>query len=437
MTYQRVKGTEDFYPEEQGRLDALFSKLDAACRAYGFLHVEPPILESFKLLSAKSGDEIKEQIFMLEKRGDEELSLRPEFTPGFARMLVAKQRELPKPVKWYTINRVWRYEAPQKGRSREFYQLNVELYGSPRPEADAEIINLAIACLKSTGLTAKDFVVKLNNRKLVQGLLDVLAPKESQDAIMRAIDKSKKISEDELLRELKNAGLTADKAEMVKKLISMSGTPDKLSAAVLNIGTNAQVTEGLAELEKVFSLVDSAYATVDLSIVRGLAYYTGLVFEAQDRDGKLRSIAGGGRYDNLIGTYGGESMPATGFAIGDKVLSIFLAEKGLTPALQLGPDVYVAPVDEKVYPEALACAQELRASGVRCDIDLLGRKLAKQFDYANSIGAKFVIIVGEKDLATGNITLRDLAAGAEEKIPRNKIAETLRQMIHTRSKKSQ
>lgn len=429
MTYQRVKGTEDFYPAEQARLDAIFSKLDAACRTYGFLHVEPPVLESFKLLGAKSGDEIKEQIFMLEKRGEEEIALRPEFTPGFARMLVAKQRELPKPVKWYTINRVWRYEAPQKGRSREFYQLNVELYGSPRAEADAEIINLVISCLKSLGLTAKDFVVKINNRKLVQGLLDLLAPKEAQDTIMRAIDKSKKISEEELLRELKNAGLMGDKAETVKKLIAMNGTPDKLSDAILKIGTNAQVTEGLAELTRVFSLVDSAFATIDLSIVRGLAYYTGIVFEAQDRDGKLRSIAGGGRYDNLIGTYGGESMPATGFGMGDKVLGIFLAEKGLSPAPALGPDVYVAPVDEKVYGAALSVAQELRNAGLRTDIDLLGRKLAKQLDYASSIGARFAVIIGEKDLALGSVTIKDLAKGAEEKIPQNKIVATLRQMI--------
>ncbi len=351
-------------------------------------------------------------------------------------MLVAKQRELPKPVKWYTINRVWRYEAPQKGRSREFYQLNVELYGSPRAEADAEIINLVIACLKSLGLTAQDFVIKVNNRKLVQGLLDLLAPKEAQDAIMRAIDKSKKISDAEFLKELTNAGLNAEKAETIRNIVAMNGTPDKLSDAILKIGTNAQIVEGLAELTRVFSLVGPAFATVDMSIVRGLAYYTGIVFEAQDRDGKLRSIAGGGRYDNLIGTYGGESMSATGFGMGDKVLSIFLAEKGLLPAPPLGPDVYVAAVDEKVYAEALTVAQELRGAGVRTDIDLLGRKLGKQLDYASSIKSKFVLIVGEKDLALGSVTLRDLATGAEEKVPRNKIAQTLHQMIHS-AKKSQ
>lgn len=416
MQFQRVKGTEDFYAEEQGVQDRIFSVLDSACRSRGFLHVEPPVLESFKLLSAKSGDEIKEQIFMLEKRGDEELSLRPELTPGFARMFIAKQKEMPKPVKWYTINRVWRYEAPQKGRAREFYQLNVEMYGSSRPEADAEIINLAIACLSGLGLSSKDFVIKINNRKLVFAILSQWIDPKMHDSVLRALDKAAKISPQEFDAELQKAGLTSEQIGVVKSL-RISAPVNSFENLINPYCKSPEAINALDELKAVLAFVPKDFVLFDLTLVRGLAYYTGIVFEACDREGKLRSIAGGGRYDDLIATYGGDATPATGFAIGDKVLTLFLQEKGLIPKPELGPEYFVAPVDEKVFAKALEIAESLRAQGKTADIDVLGRKLAKNFEHANSIGARHVVIVGEKDLAQGQVTIRTLATGQERKVP--------------------
>src|SRR3989344_3830946 len=196
-TFQPPKGMPDFYAQEKAVQNAVFSVMSKTAQSFAFQEVDPPVVESFALLSAKSGEEIKGQIFMLEKKGSEELALRPEFAPGFARMFVSKQRELPKPVKWFTIGKAWRYEAPQKGRSREFFQLNAELYGCDKPEADAEIINLAIAVMKNFGLKEQDFVVQINNRKLLSGIISSAIKNEKVQQAMRLIDKSAKISEAE------------------------------------------------------------------------------------------------------------------------------------------------------------------------------------------------------------------------------------------------
>ncbi|MBI4141597.1 ATP phosphoribosyltransferase regulatory subunit [Candidatus Woesearchaeota archaeon] len=195
--FQPPKGMQDFYPEERMVQRTVFDSLSRTARSFSFQEVDVPVVESIALLTAKSGEEIKQQIFVLEKKGTEELALRPEFTPGFARMFVAKQRELVKPVKWFAINKAWRYEAPQKGRAREFFQLNAELYGSDKPEADAEIILLAINCLKNLGLKDNDFVVRINNRKLLSGLLSNMISDDKTEAAMRLIDKSSKLTEQE------------------------------------------------------------------------------------------------------------------------------------------------------------------------------------------------------------------------------------------------
>jgi len=415
MNYQTVKGCEDFYPEDQAKLNYIFGKLRETALRFGFLEVEPPLLENFKLLSAKSGEEIKEQIFMLEKRSNEELSLRPEFTPGFARMFIAKQKQLPKPVKWFCINRVWRYEAPQKGRAREFFQLNVELYGSDKPDADAEILRLAIESLRAFGLTEKDFCIKINSRKLLTALITQTIPETLLDAVLRVIDKVDKITPAAFDAELAKIGLAKKQIETVRDIITLRGSPSEILpklAARKDLGT---AKEALEELTQVCALAPTEFVRIDLSIVRGLAYYTGMVFEAADKDGKLRAIAGGGRYDNLIDAYGGEKTPATGFAMGDKVLSLFLDEKKLLPKAELGPEYYIAPVDEKMIPKAVEIANALRAK-YTVDIDLMRRKLAKQFDYANSLGAKKVVVVGEKDLKENNVTIKNLATGKEEKV---------------------
>ncbi len=420
--YQRIKGADDFYPTEQAIREAIYAKLDDQARKFGFQRVDMPAIETVKLLTAKSGEEVKQQIFVLEQKGSEELGLRFDLTVPMTRMFVAKQKELQKPVKWFSINKMWRYEAPQAGRQREFSQLSAELFGSDKPEADAQCINLIIACLESLGLTEKDFTIRINNRKLLEGLLLEVASQEKLPEIVRLVDKSNKIGEIEFTQELKKLGLDLQKIEVVKKIVKLQGPPSILSTVRKELAPNALATEGLNELENVLRFVDKKYITINLSIARGLAYYTGNVYEAFDKQGKYRALAGGGRYDQLVQLLGGEPTPATGFAIGMETLRLLLEEKGKLPKIEIGPEYYVAPVNEEMIPKALEIANKLRKK-YSVDIDLMRRKLAKQFEYANTLGAKKIIIVGEKDIAEDKVTIRELATGKEEKIPLNNLIQ--------------
>jgi len=421
MQYQRIKGAEDYYPQQKAVWKAVADKLAENARKFGFQQVDFPAVETIKLLMAKSGEEVRQQIFVLEKKGAEELGLRFDLTVPMTRMFVAKQRELAKPVKWFSLDRMWRYEAPQKGREREFRQLSVELFGSDKPEADAQCINLIIACMESFGLTSKEVMLKINNRKLLEGLLLEVTTKEKFGDLLRTIDKSNKIGPIEFAEECKKLGLNAQQIEVVKKIISCKGDASILES-VKKLKLNEEATKGLAELENVLQFVNKEYITIDLSVARGLAYYTGNVYECFDREGKYRALAGGGRYDQLVELFGGEPTPATGFAIGMSTLMIVLEDKGLLPKIELGPEYYVAPVNEAMIPKAMEIAAKLREK-YTVDIDLMRRKLVKQFEYANSISAKKIVIVGEKDLAENKVTVRDLKTGEEEKIPLSKILQ--------------
>lgn len=413
--FQRVKGTNDFYPTDYSAHQEIMGKMAKVCGSYGFLPVLTPAIESFKLLSAKSGSEVKSQIFMLEKRGAEELSLKPELTPGITRMFVATQRQTPKPVKRYSVDRMWRYEAPQKGREREFFQISAEQFGSEKPEADAEIINMFIDCLLSTGLKPKDFTLKINHRQLLAGILEELVPKPKMEAVMRVIDKSSRLEERQYLEEMAHAGISQPKAESIRHATEISGSLAEVEKKItrhLKLSPTAQ--QGWNNLKAALKLVKHDNVRIDLSIARGLAYYTGAVFEAFDNEGLFRALGGGGRYDQLVQLFGGEACPATGFAIGYSTLSLLLQHKKLFPKPIPGPDYFIAPVNEEMIPEALKIAHQLRQNH-SVDIDLMRRKISKQFEYANSISAKKVIVVGPEELKSKKFTIKDMKTGKEEK----------------------
>jgi histidyl-tRNA synthetase len=413
--FQRVKGTNDFYPNDYSAHQEVMGKMAKVCNNYGFLPVLTPSMETFRLLSAKSGEEVKSQIFMLEKRGAEELSLKPELTPGMTRMFAATQRQTPKPVKWYSVDRMWRYEAPQKGREREFFQISVEQFGSEKPEADAEIINLFIDCLLSTGLKPKDFTLKINHRQLLTGILEDIIPKPKMEAVMRIIDKSSKLEERQYFDEMAHAGISQPKAESIRHATEISGTladVEKKITKHLKLNTTAQ--QGWNTLKAVLKLVKHDNVRIDLSTARGLAYYTGAVFEAYDNEGLFRALGGGGRYDQLVQLFGGEACPATGFAIGYSTLSLILQHKKLFPKPGIGPDFFIAPVNEEMIPEALKIAHQLRQK-YSVDIDLMRRKIGKQFEYANSINAKKVLVIGPEELKSKKFTIKDMKTGKEEK----------------------
>jgi len=411
-SYQPVKGTEEFYPADYRMKEAVFAILRKTAQRFGFQEVETSPLASLGLLTAKSGDDIRQQIFILEKRSNEEIALRFDLTVPMTNMFAARAKQLPKPVKWFSLDKNWRYEAPQKGRQREFYQLSVELFGSDKPEADAEAINTLLACIEAVGLTAKDVTLKINNRKLLEGLLRDIVPEQLLEATIRLVDKSGKLDTEALQDAFAEEGLDASQIERINQIITLKGTPAAVLKQLQTWKLVGQALDGYNELKATLAFIPEDYVTVDLSIARGLAYYTGNVYELFDRNGLYRAIAAGGRYDELVKLLGGESTPATGFGLGWSTLSLLLTEKKLLPQPISGPEYYIAPVNEDVLPDALKIAAKLRKT-CSVDLDLLRRKLAKQFDYANAIGARKVIVVGPEELKKQSVKVKNMQTGKE------------------------
>jgi len=397
---KNVKGTTDFYPEEEIIKNTVFNSFNSTAKSFGFNYITTPIIENFELLSKKQGEEIRTQIFSIEKKGNEDLAMRAEFTPSFARLFIQKQKQLSKPVKWFCIDRVWRYEKPQAGRDREFYQYNVELYGTSEAIADAEIISLAIESLKNLGVNEKDFVVNINNRKLLQGLIEQFT--DNVNETIGIIDKRKKINEKDFIKMLKDAGVK--KPDELIKILDIKDVNDLKP-------TNKLAKEGLDKIKQVLSLLDYNCVNFSIETARGLSYYTGTVFEIYDKQEKFRALCGGGRYDKMIETFGGDATPAIGFGMGWSTVFLFLKELNLLPESDLGPDYFIAVIDEE--KEALKIAQKLRKK-YSVVVNLVKRNLGNQIKFANNINAKNVIVVGSQEIKTGEFKVKELKTGKEK-----------------------
>lgn len=408
MAFQKPTGTTDFFPEEMEIRNKVFDTLRTTAKRFGFKEIESPALESIELLTKKSGEEITRQIFTLEQRGDEKFGLRFDLTIPITRMFIEKQKELPKPVKWFGLTRMWRYERPQQGRLREFYQISVELFGSNKPEADAEIINLAISLLREFGLTGDDFYVRINNRKLLQGILESFSPVEFIIPLISLVDKKDKLEEDEFDKGLQD--FKVSDAEKLKQILAIDKIED---LEVLEL--NEQAKQGLEELKDVLNLVNNKFVKIDLTTARGLAYYTGTVFEVFDKKGKFRAIAGGGRYDNLVELFGGEPCAATGFAMGYSTLKLLLEDRGLLKKPEEGVDYYVVVVNDNLRDKAASIIAKLRKKA-SVDCDIMQRNTKKQLEYANKIKAKNVIFIGEKELWTKKLTVKNMTTGKESTV---------------------
>jgi len=419
--FQKPLGTVDFFPEEMAERSYIFNRLRETALSYGYKEIEAPAFETLALLTAKQGGEILDQIFVLEKKGDEEFGLRFDLTVSATRMFIEKQKTIPKPVKWFYLTRMWRYERPQQGRLREFYQFGTECFGSNKPEADAEQISLIVDSLLNLGLKKDDFFVKINNRKLLQGLLLGVISDEDLFSVIRVIDKKSKIREEEFVFELKKLKLNNNQIESIKNIIDIQKTNSIESIRKeindKEIKMNSMALEGLNELELIMDLLRNKkdFLKIDLSTARGLAYYTGIVFECYDQFERFRAIAGGGRYDKMVELLKGEPCPATGFAIGYATLSLFLKEKGLLPKIDLSPDYFIAVVNNEVKEKALEIAEKLRKK-YKVEIDIMQRNLGKQFSYANSIKARKVVIVGPDELKENKVKVKDMESGKEELI---------------------
>jgi len=409
MAFKKPKGTVDFYPEDKSLQKFIFNIIRQKAINYNFNEIESPAFEELNLLSKKEGEEIQSQIFTLNKRGNESFGLRFDLTVPAARMFIEQQKALPKPQKWFMLSRMWRYEQPQAGRLREFYQASFEVFGSSKPESDAEVLSLAIDILTSLKLTSKDFKININNRKLLEGLLLDIVDKKQIPEVIRIIDKKSKITQEEFDKELNNINIDPKAINSI------------LNSNLKDLKPNNDLAkQGLEELNAILKLLKSKkeYLNVDLSTARGLAYYTGTVFEIFDSKAKYRALAGGGRYDKLVEMFDGQPTPATGFAIGYATLSLLLKDKKLLPEIDLGPDYYIAILNQDVKEDALKIVEKLRENNI-VELDLMQRNLGNQFKYANAIGAKKVIVIGPDELKSKKVKVKDMKSGKEEEIKIN------------------
>ncbi|WP_254864281.1 histidine--tRNA ligase [Halovivax gelatinilyticus] len=418
--YDRIKGFRDFYPAEMGARREAIDTLEGTARRYGFREIATPTLERAEIWTDKSGDDIVDELYAFEDQGGRHVTMVPELTPTVARMVVAKQQALSKPIKWFSTRPFWRYEQVQQGRQREFYQTNVDIFGSAEPEADAEILAWAADALTGLGLTGEHFDFRVSHRDVLGGLIEEYAADAGTDvdveAAIRAVDKSDKIDRTEYLGLLEGAGLTDAQAESFAGLIERNDLE-----AVLAHTESADVTDAVENLQAVLAAAEDfgvrEYCTISLETARGLDYYTGVVFECFDSAGEVsRSIFGGGRYDDLIESFGGQPTPAVGVAPGYATLTLLCQRAGVWPDEELATDYYVLQVGD-TRPTAARIARELRAKGHVVESDVAGRSFGAQMNYADSINAETVVIVGEQDLANDEVTVKDMDSGDQVTAP--------------------
>ena len=406
-----VRGTRDFYPEEMRLRNWLFEHFHAAARSHGFEEYDSPVLESEELYTRKAGEEITAQLYYFEDKGGSRVALSPEMTPSLARMVMAKSGTLPIPIKWYSIPQCWRYERTQRGRGREHYQWNVDIWGMRGVEADAELLSVLIHFFRAVGLKSDDLVIRISNRKILEevlGALGITGEVFSKTCIV--IDKMDKLSSEVIDKQLADLGHSHNSITRIKKVLGMKSL-DSLSSEL------DSKSQAVKELRDLFALCDSygisSWLRLDASVVRGLAYYTGSVFEAHDRNNELRAICGGGRYDRLLSTLGGLDLPATGFGFGDMVIMELLSDKNLIPRLSTGNEDIVIPLDKNLRHAAMEVASKLRASGRSVDLVLDDKKMKWAFRHAERTGAQRLVMVMPEEWNEGKVRIKNLQTGEE------------------------
>jgi histidyl-tRNA synthetase len=424
MQSQSLPGFRDFYPEDAALRNHIFSVWREVAGRYGFEEWDGPPLEPLELYIEKSGPEIVEQLYNFEDKGGRAVSLRPEMTPSLARMVGARARALKKPIRWFTIGQMFRYERQQRGRLREHYQLNMDLIGEPGPLADAELIAAALDLLRAFGFDQRQVRVRVSDRRLAHALLEGQGLDEAQiSAAYAYIDKLGREARGTLIEGLaERAGIGADAAE---RALAIGELRDLAAArSVLESSGATEATEPLADcIEMLEAMGLGDFVDVDLSIVRGLAYYTGIVFELFDTGRSLRAICGGGRYDGLLGSLGGVDMPATGFAMGDVVLGELLKEGGAVPVRSGLLDAFLVAVTGEDVAHVLRLAHELRDGGLSVEFALKQQSVGKQLKLAAAREARRAVLVGPDERAAGAAVVRDLQSSTEENIEFGRLAE--------------
>lgn len=417
---QAVKGTREFYPEQMFLRNYIYDRARVASQAFGYQEWDGPFIETIDLYAAKSGEElVKKQSFTFVDRGGDLVTLRPELTPSLARMIAAKQGELTFPMRWWSFGAFWRYEQPQKGRTREFFQWNVDLLGADSPEADAEMIAIAATFLRSVGLTPERAVILVNDRRLINSQFETLGiPREKRVDVLGLIDRRSKMDPTKWDEYALETGLSPSQIEEMKSIL----------ADFDMWKTSPELTRLFAALE---ALGAKSFVKYDPSITRGLLYYTGTVFEAFETSGSVRrAILGGGRYDNLLADVGGQPLPATGFAMGDVVIGIILQEAGLIPEFQPSPaQVLVTVFDEELWNLSFGLAAELRSAGLNVMVFPEPAKLPKQFKFADRMKMKIALVLGPDEADRGLVAIKNLSNGEQVQVTREALVESVKGIL--------
>ncbi len=418
-----VKGTRDYYPEDMAFRNWLYENIRQVSSSFGYQEWEAPMLETIALYAAKSGDElVNQQSFVFPDRSGEMLTLRPELTPSLARMVAQRETRLTLPLRWWSWGPFWRYERPARARTREFFQWNIDLIGVDTPEADAELIAIAAEFLKTLGLSSKNAVILVNDRKLTNESLAALdVPVEKRTDFLNLIDRRGKMAP----------------AEWDANAIDLGLNPKQLSGLKIFLD-DARQWEKSEALVRVFDALQALgageFARYDSNTIRGLLYYTSIVFEAYALNSEIkRALLGGGRYDNLMEQVGGEPLPATGFAMGDLAIGMLVESLGLVPKEIRKPaaEVFVSIFDTQRQAASIALARELRQTGLKVICNPEVAKLPKQFKYADRMGVKVVVVIGPDEAANNQVTIKDLASATQQTIPREKAVVEINKLVES------
>jgi histidyl-tRNA synthetase len=427
MSQGALPGFRDFYPEQLATRNYVMSVWRDVARRYGFVEYDGPPLEPLDLYTKKSGDEIVGQLYTFTDKGDRQVALRPEMTPTLARMVAAKANAMRKPIRWFSVPQLFRYERQQKGRLREHFQLNVDIIGEASVAADAELLAVAIDVMRTLGLKPADVRARVSDRRLLTALLSHVGVKKTElPPVFAAIDKAGREPREATMEKVEKAVASAEARRGVERLLENS---KDLAAIEKDFSGAKEIAEQIAGMREYLGFLAALgvgeWVDFDLSIVRGLAYYTGKVFELFDAKGEFRAICGGGRYDDLLSTIGGVDLPALGFGMGDVVLTELLRARDLLPEAELGTEYWVAADDESLLPDVMTVAGRLRAKSRSVEYALKSQSLARQLKTASTAGVKNVVLLRRTDYANGNVTLKTLADGSERSVPLDAFLDSL------------
>jgi histidyl-tRNA synthetase len=432
MQIQALPGFRDFYPADLALRTHIFETWRAVAARYGFEEYDGPPLEPLDLYTAKSGDEIVGQLYSFEDKGDRKVALRPEMTPTLARMVAARAQALRKPIRWFSIPQLFRYERQQRGRLREHFQLNCDLIGESSPLADAEIIALAIDVMRAFGLGPNDVRVRLSDRRVLTAILrDRGVPGRAMLKAFDFIDKVERVRREELEKFTSEAAVFGPATANDLVEVSRIRGWEQLDAELRRSPASSNCAVPLRETYRALEAMGLAeFLDIDLTIVRGLAYYTGVVFEIFDAGRTLRAVCGGGRYDNLLDAIGAVELPAVGFGMGDVVLAELLNNKKLVPTSASSIDAFLAFIAQDDVPHVLALAHQLRDAGLRVEYALSPQTVGKQLKLADARNAQLAIVVGPDERARGEVVLKDLRTGTQEAVKLTTAAATIKARVN-------